>query len=221
MDEPEARAPLTHFPSTFWTVLEDARRGDPEALERFVLGYRAPVLGYLHRKGFGKEAEDLAQEIFLRLATGGVLARIDPRSGRFRDLVRAVTRNVVGHHVERELARKRGGGKVEALGEREVPACDEEKDFDEEWTKHLLDRSLGRLAAENQRYHDVFRLAIADTSHADIAARLGITKTQVKDAVYRAKKRLANLVQEEIREYCSSEASCAAEIERLGAFLPR
>ncbi len=212
---------MTRFPSTLWSVIDDARGGAPEALEAFVQGYRPAVVAWLSRQGHAGDAEDLAQEVFLRLLTGGVLARIDPRQGRFRSLVLAVARNVLGHHVERRLAAKRGGGRVERLGEREPPSPEvEEREFDEEWARLLLGRALGRLESENARYHGIVRLASEDVSHDEIGRQLGLSKTQVKDALYRSRKRLAALVRDEVREYCSAEEDLQAELRRLGGYLP-
>lgn len=212
---------MSQFPSTMWTVIEEARRGVPDALERFVLGYRAPVLAYLRRRGFAAEAEDLAQEIFIRFLMDGVLSRVDPRKGRFRHLLLAVTRHVAGHHVERGMAKKRGAGQVEALGAREIAAREEDPDFDEEWMSHLLERALARLAKDNTRYHDVLRLSVEGLIHEEIGGRLGLSWGQVKDALHRAKKKLAGFVQEEIRAYSTSEADFSSEIESLGRYLPR
>ena len=67
------------------------------------------------------EAEDLAQEVFLRLFKDGVLEQADRSKGRFRHLVLAVTKNVVGNHLTYIRAKKRGGDAVKsALGDMEV-----------------------------------------------------------------------------------------------------
>ena len=66
------------FPGTVWTTIRRAGEDDREALERFASAYRPPVLRFLQRRGFSStDAEDLCQEVFLRLIRGRVLSRAE------------------------------------------------------------------------------------------------------------------------------------------------
>src|SRR5262245_29424830 len=110
-----AEEEVSDFQSTLWTVIRGADRGEEAALREFALKYRGPIVAYIARRGLPNDAEDLAQEVFLRLIQDRVLAKADPSRGRFRSLLLAVTRHVIGHHRERESAQKRGGGNVRSL----------------------------------------------------------------------------------------------------------
>ena len=87
------------FQSTLWTLIGHARGGDEQALTEFVERYRPPVVAFIGRRGFTSESEDLAQEVFLEVFKDEVLTKADPDKGRFRSLLLAVTRNVIGKHL--------------------------------------------------------------------------------------------------------------------------
>jgi hypothetical protein len=72
------------FDSTLWTVIHGARRGDEESLRQFVLRYRAPVIAFAAKRVPAADAEDISQEVFVRLIHDGVLAKADPSKGRLR-----------------------------------------------------------------------------------------------------------------------------------------
>ena len=135
-----------HFPGTRWTEIRAAQDGDTAALESFTRKYRPPVVAYLSRRGFGSEAEDLAQEVFLRFFSGDLLSRAEPSKGRFRNLILAVTRHVIGHHLEKRNAKKRGGGAVRSLGDIDV-----------------LDKPAHRTHL--QRFEELFKLALVCLYH--------------------------------------------------------
>jgi DNA-directed RNA polymerase specialized sigma24 family protein len=70
------------FPTTRWTLLAEATlHGDAagrEALRRLCEMYRQPVIVYLGARGFGREeAQDLAQDFFLKLVESHVWKRAD------------------------------------------------------------------------------------------------------------------------------------------------
>ena len=94
---------------TRWTWVDYARAGDQAALRALFEKYRPAVVAWLARRVSAADAEDLGQEVFLQLFETA-LARADPGKGRFRNLVFAVTRNVLHSHQRARMAQKRGGG---------------------------------------------------------------------------------------------------------------
>lgn len=215
-----AMSPGACWTGTRWTEIAAAQRGDDVALRALALRYRPPVVAYLARRGLGAEAEDLAQEVFIRLFAGGVLDRADAAQGRFRDLLLAVTRHVLGNHVEHELARKRGADRTVPLGNLDVAAREPDDDFDREWVGHLLALALERLASEQPSYHAVLqRFLVEEQSYREIAAALGCSLDQVKNAVYRAKRKLVGYLQEEVGAYTASHAEWTQEVQHLARFL--
>ena len=95
--------------ATRWTLIGAARGGDAGAQRLFADKYRGPVLAYLRRRGLDADAEDVTQEVFLRLFRGGVLDRATESGGRFRDLLLAVTKHTLTDHWRAAGAVKRGG----------------------------------------------------------------------------------------------------------------
>lgn len=212
---------MSGFQSTLWTVIRGAGRGDEAALREFVLKYRPPVAAYLARRGFPNDAEDLAQEVFLRLVQDRVLAKADPSRGRFRSLLLSVTRHVVGHHVERERAGKRGGGRVGPIEGVDVASPEPDESFDREWVAHLVEVALARLAREHPDYHEALRLSLLEGKPwSQIASSLGKTEGDVGNRVHRGRKKLAEYLRDEVRTYSLSRDDYAEELRHLARFFP-
>jgi RNA polymerase sigma-70 factor (ECF subfamily) len=102
---------MSEFQSTLWTVIRGADRGEEASLREFTMKYRGPIVAYIARRGFLNDAEDLAQEVFLRLLQDRVLSKADPSRGRFRNLLLAVTRHVMANFRDRESRRSEGAAR--------------------------------------------------------------------------------------------------------------
>ncbi len=211
---------MKNWTATRWTVIHLAREGEESAVRSLVLKYRPVVVSYLCRRGLGQEAEDLAQEVLVRLFHEGVLARANRAEGRFRSLLLAVTRNVLGKHLERRGAKKRGGGKVGLLGDQEVATAKPDEEFDREWLANLLQQALERLAREHPTYFEAFRRSILDgTPQKDVAEALGLTPGAVRKHVHRGKRKLISYLREEIWDTSSSPGDYDAELRYLAKLL--
>jgi RNA polymerase sigma-70 factor (ECF subfamily) len=167
----------------------------------------------------------VAQEVFLRVFDDRVLERADARRGRFRSLLLAVTRHVIGHHFEREHAAKRGGGRVPvplagAALDAALSEDERDQDFDREWVASLLREALGRLKSENKSYHACLNsFIVEERSHKEIARTLGKTDAAVRNAISRGRARLGAILRELIAAYSSSEGELADEVAYLSRFL--
>jgi RNA polymerase sigma factor (sigma-70 family) len=212
---------MPEFPPTHWTEIRAAHSGDSQAMRAFVEKYRPPVVAYLARRGLSNDAEDLAQEVFLRFLSEEVLGKADPARGRFRGLVMAVTRHVLGHHLERQRTLKRGGGEaVLSLNELDLTPTPDD-DFDREWVGHLLGLALGRLEREHANYHEALRRSLLEEeSHEQISKSMACTKGDVSNWVHRGRKKVVSYLQEEVRRYTSSEAEYLDELQQLSRLLP-
>jgi RNA polymerase sigma-70 factor (ECF subfamily) len=212
---------VTEFQSTLWTLIRGADRGDEAALREFALKYRAPVVAYIARRGLAREAEDLAQEVFVRLFEDRVLSKADPSRGRFRSLVLAVTRHVMGHHRERQGAQKRGGGYVRSLEGQDVALPEADEGFDREWVAHLLEVALSRLAREHPNYHDALRRFLLEgSSCAEIASALGKSEGDIHNYVRRGKAKLADYLRDEVRDYSATRDEYEEELRSLSRLFP-
>ncbi len=212
------------FQSTIWTVIERAGAGDEEALRRFVESYRPVLVAYGRHRGFPQDAEDLAQEVLLRVTRDGVLLRADPARGRFRSLLCAVADHVMGHHLDRIRARKRGSRRTVPLHDCEVPVeAATNDDFDREWVGHLLGRAFARLQEQIPHYYAVAHAFLVEgKSYAAIRAETGLSTVDVRNYLHRARRKLAGHVREQILEYCMSDQEARAELDGLSTrFLAR
>jgi RNA polymerase sigma factor (sigma-70 family) len=185
------------FPTTIWTTIRQAGALDSSALADVAERYRQPVLEFIGRRGFqGADAEDLCQDVFLRVLKGGVLAKADRDRGRFRSLLLSVT-----VHVIQDRLRKR----------REVPVEDPEppqrqREFDAGWALHLTQRALERLQAQGSPYYDVLEGHLAG-------------RRQDRNRLWLARKKLAGLMRQEVAYTCATRADYEAELAYLAQYL--
>jgi RNA polymerase sigma-70 factor (ECF subfamily) len=98
---PEATqaTPRGPFEPTRWSLVLRARAEDTAqrhtALSELYAGYWSPLYAFLRRSGRSPDdARDLAQEFFVRLLDGTLLAAADPAKGRFRTLLLAGLRHL-------------------------------------------------------------------------------------------------------------------------------
>ena len=189
------------FPTTIWTRIREAGRQDEAALDDFARRYSQPVRDHVRARGFrGDDAEDVVQEVFLRVLQGGVLEKADRARGRFRGLLRTVTL-----HVIQDRLRKR----------RPAPALehdpadgkgDADDGFDQRWAWHLTERALARLESQGSPYHGV------------LAGHLKGEK-QDRNKLWIARTKLTECIRREVAETCSSQEDFEAEIAYLAPFL--
>jgi RNA polymerase sigma factor (sigma-70 family) len=193
------------FPTSIWTTLRGLRKEPERVKEKVVLRYREPVYEFIRRQGLlHEDAEDLTQEIFVRICSDGFLARVDPKKGKFRSLLLAVTRNVVASFRRKELAPMRDRRKTVALDECEIPTETEpDAEFDRLWVKHLMTQGMARM--RNDAATAALKLQLEGRSYQEIAAQLAKTETEVTNYIHRAKKRLRTEIESVIREYSGND----------------
>ncbi len=186
------------FPTTVWTTIRQAGDQCPEALDDFAQRYRRPVLEFIQRRGVGRDvAEDLCQDVFVRVLQGGVLAKADRTRGRFRSLLLSVTMHVIQDH-----RRKR----------REAPAADVEPlaasdpEFDRAWAWHLTERALGHLREQDSPYHAVLQ------EHLE-------GRPQDRQRLWIARRKLSALIRREVAFTCATRAEFEAEMAYLARYL--
>lgn len=161
-----------------------AQQGDQEAFTRLVEAYQVPVFNLAYRMlGNANEAEDAAQEAFLRAYTR--LSTCDPQR-KFSSWILAI----VSHYCIDRLRRRRGNDSVslEALNAgRWLPdgkIKPEEQALRQEQSI-LIQRLLGELPAD-------YRLVIVlrywhDLSYEEIAQITQTTESAVKSRLHRAR----------------------------------
>ena len=185
------------FPTTVWEDVEAAGGRDPEALERIAQQYRPAIVAFIRSRGIdGSAAEDLCQEVFVRLMSGDVLAKADSARGRFRSLLCTVTVRVI-----QDWGRRR----------KDVPTADLdpaalEPDFDRVWALHLVERGLKRLEEASPRSYEVLRDHLSG-------------QKPDRNKLWIARGKLISLVRREIAVTCRSSKELDEEVQCLSPYL--
>jgi RNA polymerase sigma-70 factor (ECF subfamily) len=220
--ETEIGGAAREFPDTRWTLIVRAK-GDASArraaLEELLVVYWKPLYFRARRKGLAVEAaKDAIQGLFVHLLEGDPLARLDPSKGRFRSYLRAALDNWLVNLHEAESAQKRGGGKKTVALEWDVAEsalgaapADPDAAFDREWALGVIERALESLRAEfdsgkRKGSFDVvlrfFKPGAEPPSYADASKQAGMTTTQLKAFLHRARARFRELLQEQVAQTC-------------------
>ena len=185
------------FPTTVWTTIRRAGDADATALDDFARDYRTPVRQFVRSRGFASaDADDLCQEVFLRLLAGRVLARADPSKGRFRSLLLAVTTHVLQNH----------GRKKREVVRDDLEPLQRDPDFDRAWVLHLASRAMARLRAAESPYYTV------------LEGHLGGTP-QDRNKLWIARRKLTALIRDEVARTCAAPELIEEELEYLSHYL--
>jgi RNA polymerase sigma factor (sigma-70 family) len=186
------------FPTTVWDDVEAAGGRDPDAFERLAQQYRPAILAFIRRRGIdGTAAEDLCQEVFVRLIAGNVLAKADSERGRFRSLLCTVTVRVI-----QDWGRQR----------TDIPAGDNlddaglTPDFDRVWVLHLVERAFKRLKEASPRAYDVLASHLAG-------------QEPDRNKLWIARTKLVSFIRREIAVTCRSTREVDEEILCLSPYL--
>lgn len=227
------------FPTTRWSVVVSARGastlGARDALGTLCENYWYPLYAFARKRGAQpSEAEDLTQAFFTRLLERRGLPEVGESRGRFRHYLLACFRNHWANTRREASAEKRGGGRRvlsldveegEARYAREpVDTLTPEKLYDRQWALTILERALRgveaqlRAAGHGELFDAIGPLlsgASHDLTYADLAARLGSTAEAVRAAVYRARRRYADLVRAEIAQTVTDPSEIESEVAAL------
>jgi RNA polymerase sigma-70 factor (ECF subfamily) len=137
-----------------------------------------------------EEAEDLTQEVFLRVYLN--LGSFRPGSGKLTHWLRRVGRNLIIDHMRRNhrFLAHRGREQVEALSlSDERPATAEARVARNE-VSNLLHQRLSLLAPELQQV--LVLKYIEEMSYQEISRLLGMPEGTVKSRLFRGRARLAD-----------------------------
>lgn len=229
------------FPTTCWSSVERAvAEGGATADETADLmrRYWRPIYSFLRRRYSRQDAEDLTQAFFSRFMERGWLSRADRDCGRLRTflltLLRRFVRDVTERGQERferqvvawDALRPADEGDPEPAGGSATP----EEAFERAWTRDLWERAWARLVAECRREgHDLWPRALQAwfsaaeqrrPSYAALAADLGVTENQLRNALERGKRCYRRCLEDEVRETLAG-SEVAAMSDELRELLAR
>jgi RNA polymerase sigma factor (sigma-70 family) len=219
--------PMDPFPTTVWTHVKSAKDGDSSQLSHILVRYRAPIVGFLRRKGVREDlAEDLAQEVLIRVSKRDFLRKIDPALGKFRTLLLSVTRHVLSEELKRERAQRRGGDVKRVEGSDVIDQLKGREGvvFDQLWVRELVEFALRGLDEDSKKrglpLADAFRFKYLEgLSQEEVAERLGCGIFNAKNHIYYGKLRFKELLLTAIKDYCATPEEYEDELRRLSPYL--
>jgi RNA polymerase sigma-70 factor (ECF subfamily) len=181
------------------------KSGREDAWAVFQAGYRDVVLLWCKRRGLNQDAaEDLTQEILIKLLDALPHYKHDPDRGRFRSWLKTVVQNVLSDRARRhkrspEPRAVGGSTALERLYNLPGPVVAEELSeiVDNQtsvWESELLDRVRARVAPAS--WEAFCRRMIDRRPASEIAVELGLTV----GAVYKASERIKRMIIQESRD---------------------
>lgn len=216
---------------TRWSLVQQAHATAPQsataARQALVLRYARSIRRYVG--GMVKQSEDadeLAQDVVMRLMKGD-FAGADPKRGRFRDLIKTATRNMVHSHWQKANRRKTADAELDLVGREDA----EDPRWVAEWQANVLDHAWAALKEAERKTptspsHTLLKLRaeFPDAASDELAEKLGAKlKTAVRaDAcrqmLRRARLRFAEAVVTEVGVGLAdpSPARVAEELAALG-----
>lgn len=197
---------MINFASTHWSRVAKAQDpAHPEfksSWDYLCETYYQPVLAYVrHRVADDHKANDLTQEFFSHLWQKQVVLQFDRTRGKFRTFLLAVLKTFMADRFDEERAIKRGGGATIVPAELDQIASPSgpEREFMLSWRNQIVQQAMtslrGRLAEEDKRvYYDCLLLAIDRVPYPEIARKLGLQPSDVKNYVFRSRKQLKEIL---------------------------
>lgn len=181
------------------TLLERLRdAADPLAWDEFFGRYWPLVYAAARHRGCSDHtAEEIVQEVMLKVFRQRDIFRYDPERGRFRDWLRTLVRNQVAEYRRGPAQRVRGQGGgsdvavLEPLGDETEPDTAWEAEFEQALLVVLLD--VVRQEMSPRTYLAFELLTLHELPGAQVAATIGISRNAVYKARRRVLARLAEL----------------------------
>jgi RNA polymerase sigma factor (sigma-70 family) len=185
------------FQTTVWDVVRAAGAGDQGALAQIAEDYRTPILSFIRSRGMdAPQAEDLCHDVFVRVITGGVLAKADPERGRFRTLLCTVTIRVL-----QDWSRRHRELPMEDLDPAAPPPA-----FDRLWMLYLVERAFRQLQSTSPRSYEVLQEHLGG-------------QTPHRNKLWIARRKLSALIRQEIARTCRTPDELEAEVASLSPYL--
>jgi RNA polymerase sigma-70 factor (ECF subfamily) len=184
-------------PSLLFRVRE---KSDGASWDEFHRLYRRLIYGRARRSGLSHaDAEEVAQDVFIRVAEKIGAFDLNPGRGSFRGWLMKLTRwRIADKFAAMPKTGSRGPLPRDSTGKRtgtveRIPApADDEDEWDREWQQHVLDAATERLARlVKPRHFQVFDLYVRQQWPVlKVAAELGVNPASVYVIGHRLTKQL-------------------------------
>jgi DNA-directed RNA polymerase specialized sigma24 family protein len=226
------------FATTHWSVVlaagESKCPASDRALEELCEIYHYPIYAFVRRQGCSDaDAKDLTQGFFADFLARDSFANVDRSKGRFRAFLLACVKHYLSRERIRDRALKRGQGirpiDLDALQAEEryklEPTDDMSPDrlYDRRCAITLIEQARVRLRAEFVAQKELDRFNVLDLvaqhqmPYAQAIEQLRQPEGTVKSDVLRLRRRLGELVREQIAQTVSTKSRIDAELRYLMA----
>jgi RNA polymerase sigma factor (sigma-70 family) len=206
------------------------------ALSDLCAAYYAPVFAFIRRNAPEEDAaRDLTQEFFARLLARGGIDTVDPQRGRFRSFLLGAVKHFLSDMRDHDRRLKRGAGQpIESLDAEagtasglqapDLTAAAPDREFDHKWALTLLDRALAAMAQEYKeagksgQFEALKPWLTGDAgtiSQAEAARQLEMNEGAVKVAIHRLRRRLRDVIKNEISQTVKNRADIDPEMHDL------
>ena len=174
-------------------IVDRVRKGETRLFDQLVRRYQDPVYGMAARfMGGGADAEDVAQEVFLKVFRG--LAGFKGEA-KFSTWLYRVTFNLCADWLRRNRKPGRKAVAIEEAGEVRDGRVDLERSLLESEERERVNRALASL---DERYRSVIVLLYYQKlPYEEIATILGVPVKTVETRLYRARKMLREALGQE------------------------
>lgn len=190
---------LTAFQTRKSLLLRLKELGDDESWREFYSIYGRMIFGYALRYRLShSEAEDVVQDVCVKLFRQILSFDYSPDQGHFRGWLKTVTKHAVIDYIRRKERRSGHFAEykrhTEVLREEKTTAVDDV--WEAEWEKAVLDAAMQRVHLRiSDQALQVFRLfAVENRPAAEVGETLGVEP----NAVYACKHRVLKLIREEV-----------------------
>jgi RNA polymerase sigma factor (sigma-70 family) len=216
------------FHTTQWSMVLSAAEESGAALERLCRAYWRPLYGYARRANHNEhDAEDMVQGFLAKVLEKQWLRSVKRDEGPFRRFLQMAFKNYMLDQYDRSQAQKRGGGmtavsldaeEAEAFFSRELATTDTpETAYERAWALEVFARARKSLrdecaAAGRAKAHDALE---SGEPYAVMAERLGMSVSAVTSFAFRVRRRLQELIREEILQTVNSQADLEEEVSSL------
>jgi RNA polymerase sigma-70 factor (ECF subfamily) len=208
---------------------DEAGAARSQLLQRYGSSIYRYLVGILHDTD---AADELSQEFALRFLRGD-FRRAAPERGRFRDLVKAILRNMVVDYKRKQTCVRGTPAQDLAMAREEPPDRESDLRFLADLRDELLARSWQRLAdAESHSREPLYQVLRFRSEHpavrsATLAEQLAgvlgkpLTAAGVRQTLHRARARFADYLLHEVASSLSepSHEELREELSELGLLL--
>jgi RNA polymerase sigma-70 factor (ECF subfamily) len=183
------------------TLLERVKQREAEGWHRLARLYQPLVIWWCRQKGLPeRDAEEVAQEVFLTVSARVADFHKGPQGGSFRGWLHRITDHKVGDYLRKQKKAVRAAGGSEAHERLEqVPDSSDGSAIVEDGSERAIlcrqAMELVRDEFEAPTWEATWRVVVEGQRPADVAADLGISR----GAIYTAKSRVLSRLRDELQ----------------------